>query len=83
MTLKWMLVRPWGPNCLILEAKTFKILPKRLPKYLKYRSCGAETFLERLGVALGQPRGMHPELLGASLGARGHGKTARRTGAIE
>ena len=42
-----MLVRPWGPNCLILEAKTFKILPKRLPKSLKYRGCGADAFLER------------------------------------
>ena len=47
MRPKWMLVRPWGPNCLILEAKTFKISPKRLPKSLKYRGCGADAFLER------------------------------------
>ena len=42
-----MLVRPWGNNCLILEAKTFKISSKRLPKSLKYRGCGADAFMER------------------------------------
>ena len=42
-----LLVRPWGPNCLILEAKTFKISPKRLPKSLKYRCCVYKHFLER------------------------------------
>ena len=47
MRPKWMLVRPWGLNCLILEAKTFKISPERLPKSVKYQGCGADALLER------------------------------------
>ena len=46
------LMRPWDPNCLILETKTFKISPKRLPKSMKKRGCVADAFLDRFGTVL-------------------------------
>ena len=51
-----MLVRPWGPNCLILEAKTFKISAK----FVQYRGCGADAFLERSWVSKRFPHTQFP-----------------------
>ena len=43
----WTLMLKGSQNEAKMDAKTFKISPKRLPKSLKYRGCGADAFLER------------------------------------